>query len=93
METNTIKQMQTTLAQKTDMCLQLGMSQNFASVKMVESMTGRKFDWKPLKMYCQKHELEVGKVVENNYVKFNAYNKEAWFAVYEVRLYDMVSVE
>lgn len=68
------------MQQQTELCL----TKEFASVKMVEAKTKRRFDWKPLKEYSTQNELVIKKVFDNS----NAYNKEAWFACYDISLSD-----
>lgn len=68
----------------------LGEGKDFASIKKVEALTGRKFHWKDLKDYSKNNEIEIIKVEDINYPKgVNAYNKEAWYAVYDINLCEL----
>lgn len=64
----------------------LGESKNYASIKAVEKKTGRKFAWKKLKDWCKENGLAIKKVADSNYEAVNIYHKDAWQAVYGIKL-------
>ena len=66
---------------------EVGAHRQCATVVKVESVTGRKFAWAPLKRYCLANELEFKKVIGHSvYGCVNTYPAEAWWAVYEIDL-------
>jgi prophage antirepressor-like protein len=64
--------------------IELDKSKKFATVKLCEIKTKRKFDWHKLRNYCTSHELEMKKVFDSNYGKINSYPAEAWANVYSL---------
>jgi prophage antirepressor-like protein len=62
--------------------IELDKSKQFATVKLCEIKTKRKFDWHKLRNYCTSCELEMRKVFDANYGKINSYPIEAWKNVY-----------
>lgn len=69
---------------------QLDQARDYASVKKVEAITKRKYEWKPLKHWSIKHGVEIKKAFDANYEKgVNTYSSSAWLAVYGVDIYAM----
>lgn len=75
-----------------DLSAQLGLSTNYATVKMVQAKTGKEYHWKALKEYSTAHHYPIDKVADNNYVRVNAYSKDAWSGCYGVDLEDIVQM-
>lgn len=74
-----------TLEKKLDMC------KGFASTMKVASLLGvQNIHWYPLKKYCEKHRLKIGKW-QTPYFKnpLNTYPSEAWFNVYNINLFEI----
>ncbi|MCE6007565.1 BRO-N domain-containing protein [Acinetobacter soli] len=67
---------------------QLGESKNYASVKAVETKTGRKFNWRELKKWCIDHGKKIKDIADANYGSVKIYHKDAWKAVYGINLTD-----
>lgn len=67
---------------------QLGESKNYASVKAVETKTGRKFNWRELKKWCIEHGKKIKDIADANYGSVKIYHKDAWKAVYGINLTD-----
>lgn len=65
---------------------ELGRNQVHATVKAVENVTRRKFEWRPLKAYCKDHTLDARKVVDEQYGSVNAWPAIAWRDVYGIDL-------
>lgn len=65
---------------------ELGRNQVHATVKAVEKVTRRKFEWRPLKAYCKDHTLDARKVVDEQYGSVNAWPAIAWRDVYGIDL-------
>ncbi|ENW78418.1 hypothetical protein F909_04108 [Acinetobacter sp. ANC 3929] len=70
---------------------QLGESKNYASVKAVESKTGRKFNWRELKKWCVEHGKKIKDIADANYGTVKIYHKDAWNAVYGINLKNIFS--
>lgn len=70
---------------------QLGESKNYASVKAVESKTGRKFNWRELKKWCVEHGKKIKDIADANYGTVKIYHKDAWDAVYGISLKNIFS--
>ena len=64
----------------------LDLEMSFATVKKVEKMTGRKYNWRNLKKYCQDAGLGWNKAFDVNYGSVNSYPIEAWKNVYGIEL-------
>ena len=64
----------------------LDLEMSFATVKKVEKMTGRKYNWRNLKKYCQDAGLGWNKAFDANYGSVNSYPIEAWKNVYGIEL-------
>ena len=64
----------------------LDLEMSFATVKKVEKMTGRKYNWRNLKKYCQDAGLGWNKAFDSNYGSVNSYPIEAWKNVYGIEL-------
>jgi hypothetical protein len=62
----------------------LDYSQSFASIKRIESFTGRHFDWRELKSISQRNGEEIKDVFDANYGKVNAYSAQAWMDAYQI---------
>jgi hypothetical protein len=69
--------------------IELDKSKQFASVKLCEIKTKKKFDWHRLRNYCTSHELEMKKIFDSNYGEVNSYPAQAWEDVYGVSLENM----
>ncbi|WEI20141.1 Rha family transcriptional regulator [Acinetobacter proteolyticus] len=65
---------------------QLGESKNYASVKAVESKTGKKFNWRELKKWCIENGKKIKDIADANYGSVKIYPKDAWQAVYGIKL-------
>ena len=64
----------------------LDLEMSYATVKKIEKMTGRKYNWKNLKKYCQDAGLGWNKAFDSNYGSVNSYPIEAWKNVYGIEL-------
>lgn len=64
----------------------LDLEMSYATVKKVEKMTGRKYNWKNLKKYCQDAGLGWNKAFDSNYGSVNSYPIEAWKNVYGIEI-------
>ncbi len=64
----------------------LDLEMSFATVKKVEKMTGRKYNWRNLKKYCQDAGLGWNKAFDANYGSINSYPIEAWKNVYGIEI-------
>ena len=64
----------------------LDLEMSYATVKKVEKMTGRKYNWRNLKKYCQDAGLGWNKAFDSNYGSVNSYPIEAWKNVYGIEL-------
>ena len=64
----------------------LDLEMSFATVKKVEKMTGRKYNWRNLKKYCQDAGLGWNKAFDSNYGSVNSYPIEAWTNVYGIEI-------
>ena len=64
----------------------LDLEMSFSTVKKVEKMTGRKYNWRNLKKYCQDAGLGWNKAFDANYGSVNSYPIEAWKNVYGIEI-------
>ena len=64
----------------------LDLEMSVATVKKVEKMTGRKYNWRNLKKYCQDAGLGWNKAFDSNYGSVNSYPIEAWKNVYGIEI-------
>ena len=67
--------------------VKLDLEMSYATVKKVEKITGRKYDWQALKKYCERAGLGWNKAFDANYGSVNSYPAEAWKNVYGVTIY------
>lgn len=70
---------------------QLGESKNYASVKAVESKVGGKYNWRELKKWCVANGKKIKDIADANYGTVKIYHKDAWDAVYGIKLTDLFS--
>ena len=70
--------------------MQLDLERSFATVKKIEIKTGRKYDWRALKKYCELAGLGWNKAYDENYGSVNSYPAEAWRNVYGLELEGIV---
>lgn len=70
---------------------QLGESKNYASVKAVESKAGGKYNWRELKKWCVANGKKIKDIADANYGSVKIYHKDAWKAVYGIKLPDLFS--
>lgn len=68
---------------------QLGESKNYASVKAVESKVGGKYNWRELKKWCVANGKRIKDIADANYGTVKIYHKDAWNAVYGIKLTDL----
>lgn len=68
---------------------QLGESKNYASVKAVESKVGGKYNWRELKKWCVANGKKIKDIADANYGTVKIYHKDAWNAVYGIKLTDL----
>lgn len=66
--------------------IELDKSKEYASTKLIQIKTGRKYDWKDLKKYCITVGLEIKKAQDANYGEVNSYPAEAWKEVYKIEI-------
>ena len=66
--------------------IKLDLEMSYATVKKVEMATGRKYDWRNLKKYCESAGIGWNKAFDANYGSVNSYPAEAWKNVYGVEL-------
>lgn len=64
----------------------LDLEMSYATVKKVEKMTGRKYNWRNLKKYCQDAGLGWNKAFDSNYGSVNSYPIEAWKNAYGIEI-------
>jgi phage anti-repressor protein len=69
---------------------EVGFTRTHATIKKVEMATKRSFKWRLLKDYCKAHEITITSVPDVNYGFVNAYSAEAWYAVYDIDLEQLV---
>jgi hypothetical protein len=67
---------------------QIGESRNYASIKAVESKTGKSFKWRELKKWCTENGKKIKDIADANYGSVKIYHKDAWKAVYGINLTD-----
>lgn len=65
---------------------QIGESRNYASIKAVEGATGKKFNWRELKKWCVANGKKIKAIADANYGSVKIYHKDAWQAVYDIKL-------
>ena len=66
--------------------IKLDLEMSYATVKKVEMATGRKYNWRNLKKYCESAGIGWNKAFDANYGSVNSYPAEAWKNVYGVKL-------
>ena len=66
--------------------IKLDLEMSYATVKKVEMATGRKYNWRSLKKYCESAGIGWNKAFDANYGSVNSYPAEAWKNVYGVEL-------
>ena len=66
--------------------IKLDLEMSYATVKKVEMATGRKYNWRNLKKYCESAGIGWNKAFDANYGSVNSYPAEAWKNVYGVEL-------
>ena len=66
--------------------IKLDLEMSYATVKKVEMATGRKYNWRNLKKYCESAGIGWNKAFDANYGSVNSYPAEAWKNVYGVCL-------
>lgn len=70
---------------------QIGESKNYASVKAVEKVAGGKYNWRELKKWCLANGKKIKDIADANYGSVKIYHKDAWNAVYGIKLTDLFS--
>lgn len=65
---------------------QLGESKNYASIKAVEIKTGGKYGWHKLKKWCEAKGEKIKDIADPNFGTVKIYPREAWEAVYGIKL-------
>ena len=66
--------------------IKLDLEMSYATVKKVEMATGRKYNWRNLKKYCESAGIGWNKAFDANYGSVNSYPAEAWKNVYGVEI-------
>lgn len=70
--------------------IELDKSKEYASTKLIQIKTGKKYDWKDLKKYCITVGLEIKKAQDANYGEVNSYPAEAWKKVYKIEIKEII---
>lgn len=70
--------------------IELEKSKEYASTKLIQIKTGKKYSWKDLKKYCITVGLEIKKAHDENYGEVNSYPAEAWKEVYEIEIKEII---
>ena len=70
--------------------IQLGQSQDFATIKAVERFVKQSFNWHKLKKYCASQNLKCIQVNDPLYGKVNSYPAKAWREVYGIDIHSLV---
>lgn len=70
--------------------IELDKSKEYASTKLIQIKTGKKYDWKDLKKYCITVGLEIKKAQDANYGEVNSYPAEAWKEVYKIEIKEII---
>jgi hypothetical protein len=65
---------------------ELDQSMEYASVKRMNMIFGKVFDWKPLKKVSDELGIEPTKVHDVNYGQVNAYHADVWREAYELEI-------
>lgn len=60
------------------------------SVKLIQTKTGKKYNWKDLKNYCITVGLEIKKAQDSNYGEVNSYPARAWKEVYKIEIKEII---
>ena len=66
--------------------VELDKSKEYASIKRVEKMTGRKFSWRKLKAQAHEMGVESKEVFDQNYGTVKAYRADVWMETYGITL-------
>jgi len=64
--------------------IELDLSNDYASVKRMEAIHRKSFDWRPLKKASAELGYEIHHVFDANYASVNAYHREVWKEVYDI---------
>lgn len=70
--------------------IELDKSKEYASVKLIQTKTGKKYNWKDLKNYCITVGLEIKKAQDSNYGEVNSYPARAWKEVYKIEIKEII---
>ena len=70
--------------------IELDKSKDYASVKLIQTKTGKKYNWKDLKNYCITVGLEIKKAQDSNYGEVNSYPARAWKEVYKIEIKEII---
>lgn len=70
--------------------IELEKSKEYASTKLIQIKTGKKYSWKDLKKYCITVGLKIKKAHNENYGEVNSYPSEAWKEVYKIEIKEIV---
>lgn len=70
--------------------IELDKSKEYASTKLIQIKTGKKYDWKDLKKYCITVGLEIKKAQDANYGEVNSYPAQAWKEVYKIEIKEII---
>ena len=65
---------------------QLDSSTGFATIKKIQSLTGGTYDTYALRRHSKANGLEIQKAEDANYGSVNSYHKDAWLAVYNIKI-------
>lgn len=66
--------------------VELDKSKEYASIKRVEKMTGKKFSWRKLKAQAHEMGVESKEVFDQNYGTVKAYRADVWMETYGITL-------
>ncbi|CNH63677.1 Phage anti-repressor protein [Yersinia intermedia] len=70
----------------------LGESTKHATVKAVENVTHQKFEWRPLRKWCLENGFKPEMVPDPQYGSVKSWPREAWLAVHNINLSDVMGV-
>ncbi|OUY09027.1 Rha family transcriptional regulator [Acinetobacter populi] len=65
---------------------QIGQSRSNATIRSVENMTDKSYQWRPLRAWCKSYDVEPLKVHDDLYGTVKSYPAQAWKDVYNVDL-------
>ena len=81
-----IEELETKEAEVKALRIELDDSQEWATIKRVEMLTGKRYDWRALKAKSSELGIEPRSVFDVNYGTVNSYHGDVWLNVYGIYL-------